>query len=44
MSLVCLLVALFVVQIASRYDIIVVLEVVDVSGASVKTFLEELNK
>ncbi|XP_068585709.1 deoxyribonuclease-1-like 2 isoform X3 [Cebidichthys violaceus] len=32
------------VKIVSRYDIIVVLEVVDVSGASVKTLLEELNK
>ncbi|XP_075948426.1 deoxyribonuclease-1-like [Anarhichas minor] len=32
------------VKIVSRYDIVVILEVVDVSGASVKTFLEELNK
>lgn len=28
----------------SRYDIIVILEVVDVSGAAVKVFLEELNR
>ncbi|XP_054464406.1 deoxyribonuclease-1-like [Anoplopoma fimbria] len=32
------------VKIVSRYDIIVILEVVDVSGASVEIFLEELNK
>uniref|UniRef100_UPI0037E8E74E deoxyribonuclease-1-like n=1 Tax=Semicossyphus pulcher TaxID=241346 RepID=UPI0037E8E74E len=32
------------VQIVSRYDIILILEVVDVSGASVKLFLKELNK
>ncbi|XP_070695327.1 deoxyribonuclease-1-like isoform X2 [Pempheris klunzingeri] len=32
------------VKIVSRYDIIVILEVVDVSGASVKLFLEELNR
>ncbi|KAJ0064755.1 hypothetical protein NL108_013005, partial [Boleophthalmus pectinirostris] len=30
--------------IVSRYDIILILEVVDVSGASVKLFLEELNR
>ncbi|XP_040922829.1 deoxyribonuclease gamma-like [Toxotes jaculatrix] len=32
------------VKIASRYDIIVILEVVDVSGDSVKLFFEELNR
>ncbi|XP_034021256.1 deoxyribonuclease-1-like [Thalassophryne amazonica] len=32
------------IKIASRYDIIVILEVVDTSGTSVTTFLEELNK
>ncbi|XP_068453143.1 deoxyribonuclease-1-like [Clinocottus analis] len=32
------------VKIVSRYDIVVILEVVDVSGASVKTLLKELNK
>ncbi|XP_070765917.1 deoxyribonuclease-1-like [Enoplosus armatus] len=32
------------VKIVSRYDIIVILEVVDVSGASVKVFLKELNR
>ncbi|XP_070705989.1 deoxyribonuclease 1 like 4, tandem duplicate 1 [Pempheris klunzingeri] len=32
------------VKIVSRYDIIVILEVVDVSGDSVKIFLEALNK
>lgn len=31
-------------QIVSRYDIIVILEVVDERGTSVKKFLEELNK
>uniref|UniRef100_A0A667Y313 Deoxyribonuclease 1 like 4, tandem duplicate 1 n=1 Tax=Myripristis murdjan TaxID=586833 RepID=A0A667Y313_9TELE len=31
------------VKIVSRYDIILILEVVDVSGASVKVFLKELN-
>ncbi|XP_073324816.1 deoxyribonuclease-1-like [Pagrus major] len=31
-------------KIVSRYDIIVILEVVDISGESVKTFLEALNK
>uniref|UniRef100_A0A671UHG7 Deoxyribonuclease 1 like 4, tandem duplicate 1 n=1 Tax=Sparus aurata TaxID=8175 RepID=A0A671UHG7_SPAAU len=31
-------------QIVSRYDIIVILEVVDISGESVETFLEALNK
>lgn len=31
-------------QIVSRYDIILILEVVDVSGESVKTFLDTLNK
>ncbi|KAM6929067.1 deoxyribonuclease-1-like [Lycodopsis pacificus] len=31
------------VKIVSRYDIVVIVEVVDVSGASVKTFVEELN-
>ncbi|XP_040890262.1 deoxyribonuclease-1-like [Toxotes jaculatrix] len=31
-------------KIVSRYDIIVILEVVDVSGASVKIFLDALNK
>ncbi|KAM4563567.1 deoxyribonuclease-1-like [Odontesthes bonariensis] len=32
------------VKIVSRYDIIVILEVVDVSGASIKLLLEELNR
>ncbi|XP_063071161.1 deoxyribonuclease gamma-like [Engraulis encrasicolus] len=32
------------VKIASRYDIIVILEVVDASGSSVQIFLEALNK
>uniref|UniRef100_A0A672HXG8 Deoxyribonuclease n=1 Tax=Salarias fasciatus TaxID=181472 RepID=A0A672HXG8_SALFA len=32
------------VKIVSRYDIILILEVVDVSGASVKLFLNELNR
>lgn len=32
------------VKIASRYDIILILEVVDVSGESVKVFLNELNR
>ncbi|XP_042351847.1 deoxyribonuclease 1 like 4, tandem duplicate 1 [Plectropomus leopardus] len=32
------------VKIVSRYEIIVILEVVDVSGESVKTFLDALNK
>ncbi|XP_014825960.1 PREDICTED: deoxyribonuclease-1-like [Poecilia mexicana] len=32
------------VKIVSRYDIIVILEVVDVSGASIKLFLAELNR
>ncbi|XP_027144470.1 deoxyribonuclease-1 isoform X1 [Larimichthys crocea] len=32
------------VKIVSRYDIIVILEVVDVSGASVRLFLSELNR
>ncbi|KAJ8359066.1 hypothetical protein SKAU_G00155910 [Synaphobranchus kaupii] len=32
------------VKIVSRYDIIVILEVVDVSGNSVDSFLKELNK
>ncbi|XP_072237622.1 deoxyribonuclease 1 like 4, tandem duplicate 1 [Leuresthes tenuis] len=32
------------VKIVSRYDIIVILEVVDVSGESVKTFIDALNK
>ncbi|XP_068196609.1 deoxyribonuclease 1 like 4, tandem duplicate 1 [Antennarius striatus] len=32
------------VKIVSRYDIIVILEVVDASGESVQTFLEALNK
>ncbi|XP_045568715.1 deoxyribonuclease gamma isoform X1 [Salmo salar] len=32
------------VKIVSRYDIIVILEVVDESGTSVETFLKELNK
>ncbi|KAM9350832.1 deoxyribonuclease-1-like isoform 2-T2 [Symphorus nematophorus] len=32
------------VKIVSRYDIILILEVVDVSGASVKVFLKELNR
>ncbi|KAJ8257951.1 hypothetical protein GJAV_G00191520 [Gymnothorax javanicus] len=32
------------VKIVSRYDIIVILEVVDVSGASVERFLTELNR
>uniref|UniRef100_A0A3Q3X7S2 Deoxyribonuclease n=1 Tax=Mola mola TaxID=94237 RepID=A0A3Q3X7S2_MOLML len=32
------------VKIVSRYDIILILEVVDVSGESVKTFLDTLNK
>ncbi|KAL2091005.1 hypothetical protein ACEWY4_013268 [Coilia grayii] len=32
------------IRIVSRYDIIVILEVVDASGDSVKTFLEALNK
>ncbi|XP_071374549.1 deoxyribonuclease-1-like [Centroberyx affinis] len=32
------------VKIVSRYDIIVILEVVDVSGASVNLFLNELNR
>ncbi|XP_029291771.1 deoxyribonuclease-1-like [Cottoperca gobio] len=32
------------VKIVSRYDIIVILEVVDLSGDSVKLFLKELNK
>ncbi|XP_068184999.1 deoxyribonuclease gamma-like [Antennarius striatus] len=32
------------VKIVSRYDIVVILEVVDVSGSSVKLLLEELNK
>nr|XP_046254164.1 deoxyribonuclease-1-like 1 [Scatophagus argus] len=32
------------VKIVSRYDIIVILEVVDVSGASVKILLKELNR
>ncbi|XP_068609349.1 deoxyribonuclease gamma-like [Brachionichthys hirsutus] len=32
------------VKIASRYDIIVILEVVDVSGSSFKLLLEELNR
>ncbi|KAM3616998.1 uncharacterized protein V6R79_000816 [Siganus canaliculatus] len=32
------------VKIVSRYDVIVIIEVVDVSGASVKTLLEELNR
>lgn len=31
-------------QIVSRYDIIVILEVVDISGESVKTFLDALNE
>ncbi|XP_019952256.2 deoxyribonuclease 1 like 4, tandem duplicate 1 [Paralichthys olivaceus] len=31
-------------RIVSRYDIILILEVVDISGESVKTFLEALNK
>ncbi|XP_034442426.1 deoxyribonuclease 1 like 4, tandem duplicate 1 [Hippoglossus hippoglossus] len=31
-------------KIVSRYDIIVILEVVDISGESVKTFLDALNK
>ena len=31
-------------QIVSRYDIIVILEVVDVSGVSIKLLLEELNR
>lgn len=31
-------------QILSRYDIIVILEVVDVSGTSVRVLLKELNK
>lgn len=31
-------------KIVSRYDIIVILEVVDVSGASVKLLLKELNR
>lgn len=30
-------------QIVSRYDIILILEVVDISGEAVKTFLEALN-
>ncbi|XP_062316780.1 deoxyribonuclease-1-like isoform X7 [Osmerus eperlanus] len=32
------------IKIVSRYDIIVILEVVDAKGKSVKTFLQELNK
>ncbi|CAG11295.1 unnamed protein product [Tetraodon nigroviridis] len=32
------------IKIVSRYDIIVILEVVDVSGASVKLLLKELNR
>ncbi|XP_068450693.1 deoxyribonuclease 1 like 4, tandem duplicate 1 [Clinocottus analis] len=32
------------VKVVSRYDIIVILEVVDVSGESVQTFLDALNK
>ncbi|KAJ8371900.1 hypothetical protein AAFF_G00298920 [Aldrovandia affinis] len=32
------------VKIVSRYDIMVILEVVDISGASVDCFLEELNR
>ncbi|KAF3690289.1 Deoxyribonuclease gamma [Channa argus] len=32
------------IKIASRYDIILILEVVDSTGASVKTFLDALNK
>uniref|UniRef100_A0A8C2WM23 Deoxyribonuclease n=1 Tax=Cyclopterus lumpus TaxID=8103 RepID=A0A8C2WM23_CYCLU len=32
------------VQVVSRYDIVVILEVVDISGESVQTFLEALNK
>ncbi|XP_017265043.1 deoxyribonuclease-1 [Kryptolebias marmoratus] len=32
------------IKIVSRYDIIVILEVVDVSGASIKLLLSELNK
>ncbi|CAG5977657.1 unnamed protein product [Menidia menidia] len=32
------------VKIVSRYDIIVILEVVDISGESVKVFMETLNK
>lgn len=31
-------------QIVSRYDIILILEVVDISGEAVKTFLDALNK
>ncbi|XP_060925991.1 deoxyribonuclease-1-like [Limanda limanda] len=31
-------------KIVSRYDIIVILEVVDISGESIKTFLDALNK
>ncbi|XP_075952279.1 deoxyribonuclease 1 like 4, tandem duplicate 1 isoform X1 [Anarhichas minor] len=32
------------IKVVSRYDIIVILEVVDISGDSVKTFLDALNK
>lgn len=35
---------LFLFQILSRYDLVVILEVVDVSGASVRLLLEELNR
>ncbi len=41
--MVCFYVAPFL-QIVSRYDIIVILEVVDSSGDAVDNFLEELNK
>lgn len=41
--MVCFYVTPFL-QIVSRYDIIVILEVVDSSGDAVDHFLEELNK
>lgn len=41
--MVCFYIAPFL-QIVSRYDIIVILEVVDSSGGAVDNFLEELNK
>lgn len=37
-------VSLSLFQIVSRYDIILILEVVDISGEAVKTFLDALNK